>query len=199
MTKHWYYEYAGKKIGPVPAATLKHLASHGAVTPITNVWAGEQSDPVPASRIKNLFPQDLTATNLVHGSGENATVRAYLQEALDACRDEDDDRLKSHIPKIFAIHPFSIRAILLDFKILGITLLPLPTPELSLPHEQQTKPVRQIFKATVHVVLCDRPNYRSSLAEIRQQQTGRREDTVEYGCKEFEDGDWLFMEADLVL
>ena len=196
MPADWFYEYDGRRTGPVPSETLRHLAYHGAISPETNVWKGGMDTPVPASQVKNLF-RDVVEASVVRESHANETVTQYLQEALDACRDEDEDRLKAHAPPIAAIHPFSISGILLDYEIVEIRRVPTPVFDSSLPPERQTKPVRQMYEATVRVTLCQRPNYRASLEEIRQLQPGRHEETVIYQCKEFNDGEWLFLDASI--
>ena len=73
----------------------------------------------------------------------------------------------------------------------------MPAYDPLLPLHQQTKPVRQMFEATVRVILCHRPSYRTTLGEIRRMQPGRREDIVVYECKEFKDGEWIFLDAAL--
>lgn len=196
MTLIWFYEYEGIKVGPVPPATIRHLAACGAITQETKVWQGDMETPVLASRIKNLFPSPAVSAPPVNAQSIE-TVRAYLTEALNACRDEDEDRLKKHVPPLFAIHPFSTPHILLDFDIVQINKLPTPIIDPSLPMGQRTKPVRQLFEAAVRVVLCDRPSYRGSLEEIRRLQVGRCEQAVTYECKEFMDGEWLFLNAAL--
>jgi|GEM_PF-2936898 len=196
MAAEWFYEYDGKKIGPIPDATLRHLASHGAISPETNVWKTGMDAPVHASRVKNLFT-DIVEASIVEAATPSETVTSYLGEAFEACRDEDEDRLKQHAPSIHTIHPFSVSSILLDYQILSVRQLPAPIQDSSAPPDQRTKPVRQMFEATVHVVLCDRPNYRASLDEIRRLQPGRREETIVYECKEFKDGDWIFLDAEL--
>lgn len=129
----------------------------------------------------------------------NETVAKYLAEVLEACRDDDADeaRLMNHVPRIDGIHPFGISTVLLEFSIAKITQLPTPIFDPTLPPENRTKPVRQLFEAVVNVVLCDRPKYRTTLAEIRRFQPGRRSEMVVYECKEFEDGQWIFLDAEL--
>jgi hypothetical protein len=196
MSTQWFYERDGQKHGPVPAATLRHLAECGGLTPATNVWQGDMKAPVPAVRVKNLFPNAvLTPQN--NSPEPTRTVADYLTETLNACRDEDEDRLKNHVPRLMSIHPFSIGWILLEFEIMKIVKLPTPIHDPSLPLGQRTKPVRQLFDATVSVVLCTRPKYRGSLDEVRRLQVGRREDVVVYECKEFMDGDWIFMDVNV--
>jgi hypothetical protein len=126
---------------------------------------------------------------------ENDAVIGYLRAALDACRDEE--RLNDHTPRIVAFHSFSISGILLDYEIVSIRPVETPVNDLSIPLGERTKPVRQMFEAVVRVVLCDRFYYQCSLDEIRQIRPGCREETITYECKEFEDGDWLFMDAEL--
>jgi len=196
MTVVWFYEYEGIKVGPVPPATIRHLATCGAITHETKVWQGDMETPVRASQIKNLFPSRAVSAPPIKAQSVE-TVRSYLTEALNACRNEDEDRLQEHVPRLFAIHPFSIQHILLDFEIVQIDKLPTPIIDLSLPLGQRTKPVRQLFEAVVRVVLCDRPSYRGSLEEIRRLQVGRCEQAVSYQCKEFMDGDWLFLHSAL--
>lgn len=196
MGAEWFYEYDGKKVGPIPDATLRHLARHGAISPQTNVWKTGMDAPVSASRVKNLFA-NIVEASIVSESSPNETVTQYLIESLEACRDEDQDRLKQHTPALHAMHPFTVSSILLDYEILSVRQLPTPIQDSATPPEKRTKPVRQMFEATVHVVLCQRPNYRTTLHEIRRLQPGRREETIVYECKEFKDGDWLFLDADL--
>jgi len=191
----WFYEYNGEKVGPIPSETLKHLAAHGAITPETHIWRSDRQAPVLASRVKNLFPEIVEA--VVAEDDATDTIVLYLTAALNACRDEDEDRLKGHAPPIHAIHPFSISEILLDFTIERVRELPVPAYDPLLPLHQQTKPVRQMFEATVRVILCHRPSYRTTLGEIRRMQPGRREDIVVYECKEFKDGEWIFLDAAL--
>ena len=51
----WFYEYEGRKIGPIPTATLLHLARYGAINGQSRVWQDDASEPVLAETVKDLF------------------------------------------------------------------------------------------------------------------------------------------------
>jgi hypothetical protein len=51
----WFYEYEGRKIGPIPTATLLHLARHGAIHRQSRVWQDDASERVLAETVKDLF------------------------------------------------------------------------------------------------------------------------------------------------
>lgn len=192
MSNEWFYEYEGEKHGPVPPQTLKHLARHGAIVAETRIWKVGVASPVQASRIKNLLPVAEVSTKASIPSVQHETVGSYLQQVLEAIRDEDDRRWETAAPPLHVYSSFSTQWILLEYEVQSIKQLPSPIINEDTPPTKRTKPVRQLFEATVRVVVCERPNYRGSLAEIRHLAPGRREQTVTYECKEFQDGMWLF-------
>jgi hypothetical protein len=51
----WFYEYAGKRIGPVSADDMRSLAERGAITPDTPVKNGPNVSWFPAKRVQGLF------------------------------------------------------------------------------------------------------------------------------------------------
>jgi hypothetical protein len=53
--KKWFYEYEGRKVGPIPSETLLHLARYGVIHRQTRVWEGEASEPVVADTVDGLF------------------------------------------------------------------------------------------------------------------------------------------------
>jgi hypothetical protein len=187
MSTSWFYEYQGKRVGPVPAKTIRHLAAHAAIHPHTRLWPSEQSDPVLASNISNLFKQPAPKDE---AESQAADV---LAEVLLACRDEDQQRLSERVPPIHALHSFSARSILLSFQVLGVS----ETPERLLKESTTTKKVSRIFECLVSVELCDRPNYATTLESVRLLKPGRRDETIVYIAKHFVDESWIFLYEDL--
>ena len=51
----WFYEYEGRKIGPIPLETLRHLAAYGAIYRKTRVWQGDTSEPIDAQAVDGVF------------------------------------------------------------------------------------------------------------------------------------------------
>jgi hypothetical protein len=184
----WYYEYGGKKIGPVPGETLRHLADHSAIKPDTSVWRDGMDTPVAASKIKNLFPAS---------AGDIDVARTYLSTVLDAVMDEDEARLEHHDPHLMFFHASTVSGVLVAYKILSIVPKTPPIFDPSLSAGEQTKPVRQLFDANVRATFCDRPHYACSLAELREKLPGRRDEVMLLKCKQFTDGDWIFIDGTL--
>jgi hypothetical protein len=193
MTPEWFYEYEGKKHGPVPAATLRHLAAHGAINADTTIWKAGLQSAVKASQIKNLLSGQSITRSAVSGPEPTGAVRIYLEKALSAEVSGDSaSQLEANSPPIFIHHSFLIGSILLDFNIMSIEQLPVPIIDADTPPEKRTKPVRNCFLARVMATVCDRPAVRMTLAALEASAVRRRELIVEYECKEFEDGNWLF-------
>jgi hypothetical protein len=188
----WYYEYDGKKHGPVPSETLRHLASHQAITTDTTVWKEGMAEGVPASRVKGLFAQNQSTS-----ADPNAEVKKMLDVALEACRNDAEASLSNHNPPMGVISPWSVSDVLLDFEVTDVQQLPTPVDDPSVPASKKTKPVRLIWRAVVKVVLCDRPRQAMPVAELRRLQPGRRESEAVLIAKQFADGDWIFMDASL--
>ena len=180
---NWYYEFGGKKTGPVPGETLHHLADHHAIRPDTKIWKDDMEAPVLASKVKNLFPASAGDINVAH---------THLTTALDAVMDEDEGRLLNHNPHLFFTHASS--GILVDYKIVSITPILPPVLDSKMSFENQTKPVRHMFSSQVLVTFCDRPLHPCPLAELRATRPGRRVEAMRLECTEFADGDWSFLD-----
>lgn len=196
MKADWFYEYDGKKFGPVPGSTLRHLAAHGAILSSTRIWKSCTDHPVNASRVSGLLPAHVTPMLTVQSSAVHLAMTNLLA-AMEACRDEDDDRLTSHIPPIHAIHPFAISHVLVDYRLVSMIELPVPLIDPLLPASKTAKPITRLFSAIVEVSICDRPRQRTPLAEIRRLRPDLRIVTIEYEGKEFDDGEWLFLDRNL--
>ncbi len=181
---HWYYEYGGKKVGPVPSETLHHLADYHAIKPDTNIWKDDMDTPVHASKAKSLFPAS---------KGDITTARLYLTKALEAVMDEDEGRHMDHEPHLLLTHASS--GILVEYKIISITPTTPPVYDLNLHPDKQPKPVRHMYDAQVLVTFCDRPLHPCPLAELRKSKPGRRVEAFQLECKEFVDGDWSFWDG----
>ena len=57
MASQWFYEVAGKQLGPLSSAELLALAQHGIVTYETPVRKGPDGNWVSAKRVRGLFPE----------------------------------------------------------------------------------------------------------------------------------------------
>jgi hypothetical protein len=188
----WYYEYDGKRFGPVPADTLRHLATHQAITPSTTVWKDGVADGVPGGRVKGLFSQPHTPA-----SDDHAEVKKMLDIALEACRNDAEPSLSKHNPPMGFISPWSVSDVLLDYAVTDVHQLPTPVDDPSVPASKKTKAVRLMWRAIVKIVLCDRPRQAMPVAELRRLQPGRRESESVLIAKQFVDGDWIFLDASL--
>ncbi len=180
----WYYEFGGKKVGPVPSETLHHLADFHAIRPETNIWKDDMEAPVHACKAKNLFPASTGDLNMAHTN---------LTTALSAVMDEDEKRLVAHRPRLLFIH--SSPGILIDYKIISITTKTVPDFDPNLAPEEKMKPIRHLFDAQVLVTFCDRPLHPCPLAELRISKPGRRVEAFQLQCTEFADGDWKFWDG----
>jgi hypothetical protein len=116
---------------------------------------------------------------------------------LEACCEDDTGNLMKGTPSLGFVNPWSPTKVLLSYEIGNIEQLPTPIVDMNLPLGKRTKPVKSMFQATVHAVLCTRPAYRTTLAEVRKAQPGRHEEDETLICKEFEDGSWVFMSSSL--
>jgi len=178
---NWYYEFGGKKTGPVPGETLHHLADHHAIMLNTKVWKDDMDAPVPAYKIKHLFAATVGDINAAH---------KYLTTALDAVMDEDEGRLLKHHPRLFFTH--SCSGILIEYKIVSITPKTLPAFDPNLAPEKETELVRHLFDAQVLVTFCTRPLHPCPLPELRESKPGRRVEKLQLECTEFANGEWNF-------
>jgi hypothetical protein len=192
----WFYEYDGQRHGPVNSSTLRHLAKHGAIIPSTRIWKDGVEAAAQASQVKNLF-SSVSRAVASRETADHETVCDYLKQVLDAVRDDDEARLKASAPPLHAMMLCdSIASVLLDYEVLAIESMPVPPENPNAPASQRTKPLRQLFKAKVSAVLCARPKTPTPVDVIRRTQLGRREQIFLIGCKEFADGEWLFMDAE---
>jgi hypothetical protein len=200
MGSEWFYEYDGKKIGPIPSETLRHLARHGAISKTSPVWKQGMSASVHAEKVKGLFDSSLDSTSSTvtdsASQGEPAVIK-YLRAVLDACCDDDTGNLMKGSPSLGFVNPWSVAKVLLSYEIGSLEQLPTPVVDMSLPLGKRTKPVKSMFQVTVHAVLCVRPAYATTMAEVRKAQPGRHEEDEALICKEFEDGSWVFMSSSL--
>lgn len=197
MGSEWYYDYDGQKIGPIPSETLLHLARHGAISRTSAVWKHGMSASVAAEKVRGLFaPSSGSASQATTNetSPPESPATRYLRAVLDACCEDDTGSLMRGTPSLGFINPWSAK-VLLSYKVGNVEQLPTPVVDMSLPIGKRTKPVKAMFQATVHAVLCSRPAYATTLAEVRKAQPGRHEEDELLICKEFEDGSWVFMSS----
>jgi hypothetical protein len=124
-------------------------------------------------------------------------VLKYLREVLDACCDDSEGSLMNRTPQLGLIAPWPPSKGLLAYEVRGMEQMPTPFVDMSLPLGKRTKPVAAMFQAQVHVVLCMRPKYATTLSEVRKLQPGRHEEDVTLLCKNFDDGSWIFLDASL--
>ena len=178
---NWFYEFGGKKTGPVPSETLHHLADHHAIMLNTNVWKDDMEAPVPAYKIKHLFAATVGDMNAAH---------KYLTTALEAVMDEEESRLLKHRPRLFFTH--SCSGILIEYKIVSIAPKTLPAMDPNVTPDKETEPVRHLFDAQVLVTFCTRPLHPCPLPELRESKPGRRVEKLQLECTEFVNGDWNF-------
>ncbi|WP_417738504.1 DUF4339 domain-containing protein [Rosistilla oblonga] len=176
----WFYEYDGKKFGPVHGATLKHLARHGAVTQESRVWKGGDGQAVKAEQISNLFP------HVERNSLEMA--RTLFGAALEASRDEDIPRLKSVRPVLHFLEPW--HDVLVEYEVLCGESLTVPKADAD---GETTKPVKNIFEFKVQATLVPRPASGGSLEQLRRFRPNARNELFSITGKEFVDGSWFFM------
>jgi hypothetical protein len=182
------------RLGIIPAKP--RVAEAGKIIPTTEVRKKRTGSSDRSREMSQLSPAGGAAVVRPKQS-PTATARKHLETALDArCEENNMDLWTSHSPPISAIHPFKLD-VLLGYRVKSITEEPVPYVDPSTPPEERIKPVRRLFHAVVDVSLCDRPRHRATLEEVRRNPPGGvRQLTVEYKCKEFEDG-WLFLDASL--
>jgi hypothetical protein len=199
MKLEWFYEYEGRECGPIPSETLLHLAQHGAISRESRVRKQGMAQSVAAERVKGLFPAvDATPSSKAHAPAlSGGLVATYLRKALDHCRDDADGDLMKQSPPIGTIWPWGCVKFLLDYEICGIQQVPAPVVDMNLPLGARTKPVKAMYQASLKVTICERPAYRTTLAQLRLLQPGREEMEPVLTCKEFEDGSWIFMDSTL--
>ncbi len=200
MGTEWFYEYEGKKVGPIPSETLRHLARHGAILRQSIIWKSGVAGSFPADKIRGLFDSAAIGTGVesdgVPSEAEQPVLK-YLREVLDACCADADGDLMSKTPQLGFIAPWPPSKGLLAYDVRDLRQLPTPVVDMSLPLGKRTKPVAVMFQAKVHVVLCVRPSHPTTVAEVHRLQPGRHEDDVELICKNFDDGSWIFLDASL--
>ncbi len=70
----WFYEYEGRKVGPIPAETLFHLARRGIIQRQSRLWRGDESAPAFAGTVDGLFES-------ANGSSSSPSEPALIQDS----------------------------------------------------------------------------------------------------------------------
>jgi hypothetical protein len=142
------------------------------------------------------LPLDAIPTERTSIEANNTDIaKGYLAEALEAFKYDDTESLKRHQPRLALLFVTQRYSVLLDYSILSVTTKTPPKFDPKIPVGQQTKPVSQMFEAVVSVTLCDRPNYRGTFAELLASRPKTYGEVWKFNCKEFTDGDWVFVDA----
>lgn len=192
MNPNWFYEHDGKKTGPVPDATLKHLASCGIISPNTNIWKVGMEESVAAAKVKNLFEP-------IRKASENAllALKIYLDVEIEY-PGQAHDLLINKKPRIGAVLPhFLPDATLMDYAIKHIFQIE-SIDVATLPSEEKTKPIKNSFIAIVYMTYYETYQGRISAEDLVIWKKHKNwQELVVLECREFEDGDYIFLKFDV--
>lgn len=95
MVQQWYYTKGERKIGPVTAAELKHLAQNSELLPDDLVWREGLREWMAAKRIRGLFPENAAADSVAPPAAETAEE---ARQDVPASSDPDASHLVEPAP-----------------------------------------------------------------------------------------------------
>ena len=101
MASQWFYEVAGKQVGPVSSAELLALAQRGTVTYDTPVRKGLDGNWVLAKRVRGLFPEP----NATSPSMPTAASEASPKKLADTPPQKPSQPLASDVQVVSAMLP----------------------------------------------------------------------------------------------